>query len=118
MEKLTKKLTKLRDDFNLHVYLKRNPEKAQGMTVKEVNSLIDSLGTGEPILPGANMPQRSYQDVLASVRSNPETLLHEVSFLDEPVLTNVGNPRRSYQAVLASVKSNIVAGRAVDGREM
>ena len=118
MEKLTQKLTKLRDDFSLHYYLKHHPEAAKGMTVKEVNNLIDSLGTGEPTLPGANMPQRSYQDVLAGVRSNPETLLHEVSFLDEPVLTNVGNPRRSYQAVLESVKSNIAAGRTVDGREM
>lgn len=70
MEKLIKKLTKLNDDFNLHRYLKNHPEVARGMTVKEVNSLIDSLGTGEPILPGANMPQRSYQAVLASVKSN------------------------------------------------
>ena len=73
MDKLTHKLTKLRSDLSLHHYLKNHPEVARGMTVKEVNGLIDSLSADtlptEPILPGANKPQRSYQEVLASVKS-------------------------------------------------
>lgn len=73
---MMKKLTKLRDDFNLYVYLKRHPEEARGMTVKEVNGLIDSLGADmlptEPTLPKATMPLRSYQEVLANVQSGRE----------------------------------------------
>lgn len=76
MLKIVKRVKQFRHDCNLAHYLKCNPEKAQGMTVKEVNDLLGSF-SDDSVMDKSNYigtktgqyPKRTYETVLKSVKS-------------------------------------------------
>lgn len=77
MLNIIKKLKQFRHDCDLAHYLKCNPEKAQGMTVKEVNDLLGSFSDNSVMdksnyivsLKPNSIPKRTYETVLKSIKS-------------------------------------------------
>lgn len=76
MLNIFKKLKQFRHDCDLAHYLKCNPEKAQGMTVKEVNDLLGSFSDNS-VMDKSNYivskteqySKRTYETVLKSIKS-------------------------------------------------
>ena len=73
--KIIEKLSKFKHDYDLSRYLKNHQKEANGMTVKEINHLIDSVTGGAdlekaPVVKGGL--KRTYQEVLESVKSGCE----------------------------------------------